>query len=683
MRIPHHIWGQVSTLRGRFADIITRVEQPALIMANLPQNLVALQRQQFGEYLIETFCRRDTVLVALDILEAVKKAKQLVKLDVQLRVVKALVQASAFEQANDLFAALAEYMSVDRWFDTYQEAGLYVFARQGDVKRAQEYYGRLAQRERVNTTHKALMLHAHAVKGDTRRTTELFYHFFPPVNSSPQVEAPNIYHYTAVIFAYANKGDLMGMNTWLASMGKAGIAPDAHVYNIILKSFAQRGDVDYMAELLDKMRASGIRPSRHEYTTALAVFAERRDVLAAEELYQRAMKEGIIPDRMMISAFMDVYVEAGEWQGVVRTFDYLKASSRRGIRMTIEVYNTLLKAYVLIGAPFRVVANLFQRIEEIGLRPDARTFALLIQSACDSGLIWIAKDLLLEMTRLSKQPDSRIRLNVYVLTIMIVGWLRVGERERARRLYDNMRNHGIQPSATTYAAIVKEYATDKTNAGLQIAQEFIRNLVMANSEKKQRWMETSPSRRDALDTLFAPLLAAYARRQRPEAVEGLVTQIEEAGGTQTLGTLTHLLDVHRRRGNGEAVRELWPRIYELAMKHAQLNTLLTDDDGGSQASLRGLGFALCIPLSIYVDAMSSAGFHDEVARTWAQLQKGKLAFDSHNWNHLVVALVRAGEPERAFQVIEKVIIPARRRFIGLVIADRDQNPVSPIRDPPV
>ncbi len=35
-------------------------------------------------------------------------------------------------------------------------------------------------------------------------------------------------------------------------------------------------------------------------------------------------------------------------------------------------------------------------------------------------------------------------------------------------------------------------------------------------------------------------------------------------------------------------------------------------------------------------------------------------FDSHNWNHLAVALVRAGEPERAFEVVERVILPYRR-----------------------
>ncbi|EPS95999.1 hypothetical protein FOMPIDRAFT_1025561 [Fomitopsis schrenkii] len=677
IHVPEEAWAQVQKLRRRLADILVRVEQPTLILAELEKALTPFQQQRFGEYLIGVFRRMGEALIAFDVLEAVRTVRVPLSPSTLLDVVKALVRDDLFGQANDLFASSSKYITKDKDFDAYQEAGLYLFAHQGDVPRAQQYYGRLVQRQAVNASHTALMLHAHAVNGDTRRVAELFYHFFPPIASSQQVQPPSIYHYTAVILAYAKKGDLLGMNTWLASMGKAGIPPDAHVYNIILKSFAQRGDLSLIADLMDRMRTQGILPSRHSYTTILAVFAERHDVLAAEDIYKKALKDGIIPDRKMISALMDVYVQSGEWRGVVRTFDYLKASIRRGVRLSIEVYNTLLKAYVLIGAPFRVVANLFQKIEETGLRPDAHSFSLLIQSACDSGLMHIAKDLLEELDKLATEGTTHVRLNVYVLTIMMGGWLRIGERARARRAYNRMRMLGIQPSAITYAAIVKEYATDKSNAGLQIAQEFVRNLASPEATE-QTWMETSSSREDALNTLFAPLLSAYARRRRPDAVEGLVAQIEEAGGAHTLGTLTQLLDVYRRTDNGEAVRKLWPRIYEKAVQHSQANALLTDLDREDTHDVRGLGLTLCIPLSIYVDAMSSAGFHDDVARTWLQLQKARLSFDSHNWNHLAVALVRAGQPERAFQVVEKVIIPARRRLVSQVTAQRDRNPDSPV-----
>ncbi|TFY58361.1 hypothetical protein EVJ58_g6465 [Rhodofomes roseus] len=674
--------GDWRRLRERVADIVYREEQPTMTFVNWKPRMQQHQWQQVGEYLVDVFSEKSEGGVAFDIMETIKMQKLGVRVQLQLNVVKALVRDDLFEQANVLFASLAEHMGTDRAFDTYLEVGLYLHAHLGDVERAQEYYERLIQREQVSTRHVALLLHAHAVNGNANGATELFYHFFPPASSNSQVEPPNIYHYTSVVLAFARRADLSGMNTWLANMVKAGIAPDAHVYAIILKCLAQRGDLQHAAEVLAQMRASGVPPSRHAYTIMFTLLADRKDALAAEELYKQAIREQVVPDRVMIKTLMHVYVRASDWQGVVRTFDYLKSSSHLGIRLNIGVYNTLLQAYVSIGAPFRVVANLFQRIEETGLRPNAHTFALLIQSACDSGLMWIAKDLFAEMMRLRKDWQLHARTNVYIHTIMMAGWLRAGNTIRAKQVYDRMRKRGIQPSAATYAVIVKEYTRDRSGAGLQIAQEFIRTLVTADPEA-QTWMKTSRSRRDALSTLYAPLLSAYARRERPEVVEELVAQMEQVGGSHSFRTDIQILDAYRRVGNSNAVRELWTRMYEDAVRRTQLNILITDSVKDSPPDLRSLGTTLCAPLSIYIDAMSAAGFHAEVAQTWAQLQKAKFVFDAHNWNHLAVALIRAGEPERAFRVVENIIIPVRQHLIRSVTGKRDRTPTSPILERPV
>jgi hypothetical protein len=85
---------------------------------------------------------------------------------------------------------------------------------------------------------------------------------------------------------------------------------------------------------------------------------------------------------------------------------------------------------------------------------------------------------------------------------------------------------------------------------------------------------------------------------------------------------------------------------------------------------------LCIPLSIYIDALSAAGLHLDIASIWKKFQEIGYTFDSHNWNHLAVALVRAGEPERAFEVVEKVIIPYERQS-ERIRKGRDRAPRTP------
>lgn len=109
---------------------------------------------------------------------------------------------------------------------------------------------------------------------------------------------------------------------------------------------------------------------------------------------------------------------------------------------------------------------------------------------------------------------------------MMLRGLRIGER--ARRAYNWARMLSIQPRAIAYA--------DKSNARLQITQDFVHNLASPEASN-YNWMETSCIREDVLNTLFASLLSAYAhRRRRQDTVDGLVVQFEEAGGAHSLGT---------------------------------------------------------------------------------------------------------------------------------------------------
>ena len=249
--IPTVAHPNIQKLGRRTADVLVRVEHPTLIFDASDKERNHASWKLFGEYLINVFCQKGEGLVAYDILVAFRSPSVGVSPETVLNVVKTLAKRRAFAQANELFASSSKIMLQDSYFDAYQATGLLLYAHQGDVSRAQEYYGRLAQRQVIRAPHKALMLHAHAISGDVARVTELFHHFFPPVSSSQ--ERPNIYHYTSVILAYAQKGDLPGMNTWLASMSKAGIVPDIKVYNIVLKAFARRGDLSYVADIMDRV----------------------------------------------------------------------------------------------------------------------------------------------------------------------------------------------------------------------------------------------------------------------------------------------------------------------------------------------------------------------------------------------------------------------------------------------
>lgn len=666
-------------------EILATIMNPGVILAER-QDLDQDRRLRTGELLIEALCIKNFPEDAVAVLEEMERQLLDVQPSLKLSLVRALVRADAFELANSLFGTIvtkSQKVPNTLKFKFHVSTGLYLFAHQGDVKRTQQYWNQLQENGWVSTADIAMLLQANAVHGNTREVVRLFHEFFPPPtdNFHPPYLA-TIVHYTVVIYAHARRCDFEGMNAWLETMSKAGITPDEYVYNVILKSFAQRGEVDSVAALLDQMRSAGMQPSAVSYTTAITLLAQRRDPVAAESLYKRALREGVVPDRRMVTSLMNAHVEAASWHGVIRAFDYLKSTPTRHLRLSIEVYNTLFKAYVLIGAPFHVVSNLFDKLKETNVRPNGHTFALLIQSACDAGRMDVASDIFLEMDKLGKNWESCLHIDVYILTIIMSGFLRIGDKIRAKAVYDEMRTRDIQPTSITFGAILKAYGNENTEASLLVAENFLKSL-METEAKERPWIKPTGGRRSALEHVYSPLINVYARRDKPEDVERLFQSMLDAGGEATLEVLTILLYAYHRAGNVDAVLQVWPQVFQLGLRHARVDSLLdaqnkfVDGELESESKTARQTNILCVPLSIYIDALSQAGMHSEIATVWKKMQMNGFAFDSHNWNHLAIALVRAGEAERAFEVLEKVILPYQSRSEH-ILTERDEQPETPL-----
>ena len=668
-------------LRQTAHDIIETIAEPAIALAER-RDWTMDRRLCTGLLFIEVSCARRLPEDGLAVMEEMERQFLDVPIGSKLTLVRALVRADAFEQANTLFRSLTLKSRVNH-LKEYISAGLFLFAHQGDIGRAQEKWIELEDRGFIAADDISMLLQVHAVRGNTEEVVRLFDELFiTPGDDVTAIPIPNptIKHYTIVIFAHAQRSDFDGMNVWLEKMSKAGFSPDKYVYSIIIHSFAKRGEVDSVAAVLDQMRSAGMQPSVVQYTSAITLLAKRKDPVGAEALYKRAIEEGIIPDRGMVTSLMNAHVEAASWQGVIRAFDYLKSSPARRMRLSIQVYNTLLKAYVLIGAPFEIVSNLFIRLERANIRPNSHTFALLIQSACDAGKMDIASEIFQEMDRQTQHWESNIRISTYVLTIIMAGFLRINDKVRAKSIYDEMRVRKIQPNSMTFAAILKAYGNENTEESLQIAEKFLSSLMDA---EEKPWIQPTGGYSSALEHVYSPLMEVYARQEKPEEVERHLQNMLDAGGEATLGVLTTLLFAYCQSGKIASVLEVWPEIFQLGLRHFRTDSLFNgqnkaqDADNESESQTNRQANILCVPLSIYMNALSAAGMHLEIATVWKKMKLHGFTFDSHNWNHLAIALTRAGEPERAFEVLENVILPYQQRSRE-ILTERNQEPENPL-----
>ncbi|KAG2156308.1 hypothetical protein DEU56DRAFT_723661 [Suillus clintonianus] len=629
-------------------------------------------RQRMSVLLLDVFCWEALAEDAYTLLKEMRAQELSIRIDLQLHVVRSLVRADSFIRANELYRTISDSTNARHKF--FISTGMFLASHQGDIDRADEYYTQLCTAQWVTPQDKATLMHAYAVAGQVGKVVELFHEFFPDPENLRLTAKPSIVHYTIVVYAHAERADYDGLNFWLQAMSKAGLVPDIYVYSIILKSFATRGEVESVSAVLDQMRAAKIMPTRVLYTTVIALLAHRRDPVSAEAVYKRALREGIAPDRKMVTSLMNAHVEAGSWPGVVRVFDYLKSSRNPRLRLSVEVYNTLLKAYVLIGAPFHVVSGIFRKLEAMGVQPNGRMYTLIIQSACDAGYMNIANKIYAEMQAASKDWQTTYRVDAYVSTIVMAGHLRLGDKRSAKAAYDDMCERGIQPTSATFHHILRAYGNEKTKESFQIAEGFLKTIMVGESSAS--WIPPQ-TRAAALEHVYGPLMLAYTKNDEPEEVERLFQSMLDAGGEPSLGSLTVLLDAYRRSGDIEATHGLWPQIWQLALRFSKVDSLFEGEADNPSDPTKRQGNLLCVPLSIYIDALSAAGEHFVIAEMWGKARSHGFSFDSHNWNHLAVALVRAGEPERAFEIVERVLLPYQRQSEA-VLRNRDKSPDSPL-----
>ncbi|KAG6884763.1 hypothetical protein C0993_008460 [Termitomyces sp. T159_Od127] len=556
----------------------------------------------------------------------------------------------------------------------YERLGLYLYARDGDTAAFESCYNKIRELGTPIPEDTSSLIHGYGMASDVERAEEVFEELFAYGADGKRANNPGIQHYAAVINAHARKEDINQerITFWLADLAKADKVPNEFVFTIVLNAFAAAGDLDSTMGVLKEMRKAGIKPNAVTYTIVITLLAHRKDPLGAEAVFKRALKEGIVPDNRMIVALMNAHVEGGSWKGVIRAYDYLMTA--RVTALSLEVYNTLMKAYVLIGAPFNVVYGFFKQLERSKAKPDAYTYALLVQSACDAGFMSIAADIYYDLKE-GKRPDWNVDVNVFILTILMAGFLQRGDKVRALGVYREITELGITPTPITLRTILQTYGHEMSKESMEIAEQFVKSLVDVPKEERT-WKKPKYDSLTALHHLYGPVLSGWSRMKSPEDTERVLQELQSAGAEPSLGNLTTLLDVYRRTFNIDAVHEIWPDIQALGLKMTSRDWMTPGD--GPPETTRGIkGNVLCVPLSIYLDALSAAGQHSEIAKVWKDLRSRGFSFDSHNWNHLAVAMVRAGDAERAFEVVERVIIPYQELSITFR-QSRDSNPSSPL-----
>lgn len=501
--------------------------------------------------------------------------------------------------------------------------------------------------------------------------------------------------YNMLVKSYAQRMDVQGAVGTLERMKELGLQvpnllPNERTYNHLVTMYAHRREPESARAAFEEMFAAGIEPTQSSYTSLMNSHVEagqwEQAVAIFEHLDGFSDDHPLKPDASTCTTLIKCYTLMG-----ASTADVLSVYAgmvRRKIKPTPRTFVLLLQS-AADGGQMDFAEEVFAKMLEM---PHA-DFGRKLEMMEEAGLV-----------------------NQYAFTIMIRGFIRAGQQEAAKEYYEEMIRRGIEPSSSIWSTLIGAYADARVNDPQadriikNLLNEFLRTYV--ENEPDATHPEVQPvsmprqtlrlrrykkdkavARATALHSVYGPVITAYGKVAgapvsgddllganessfcQPEGfdnsqqaalrvLDSFKAMHELPEAKPSIHIYTTLLDAYRRANDVDRVREIWQSLFKLAKSSGIRSTpsraareMHSENFGRVRIELspsqRNL---LCLPLSIYIDALSQNHMHDEVAEVWFTVQAAGFGFDAGNWNHLIVALLRAGEIERAFWIAEKVLL---------------------------
>ncbi|POY72000.1 hypothetical protein BMF94_5009 [Rhodotorula taiwanensis] len=506
-----------------------------------------------------------------------------------------------------------------------------------------------------------------------------------------------------LIAAYVRVNDVEGGLRELQNMLSTGLYVPLSTIDVVLHGFARRGDVKRTSELFSRL-AEGefprLQPSASSWNALLLAHSVAKDPTVVEGLVTEMRLAGCRPNRQTWTTLLSTYVENGQWVPAFRVYRLLQSQSDPAQRPDTAVYNIMLKACILTGTPAKTVVDLFRELIARGIRPNMRTYTLVLQSVCIAGMMDIAEELFLLMDRRQDSPDrppgmSVIEPDQFVFSTLVAGYLRRGEPAKARAMLHEMTARGIKTSSIAVGVIIaaridalQQREGRITGSSMQHVIQQARDFLETGTSGEKGGLEgrrrRQPVRFDrplALGkeaaVVYAPILRSLAKQGNVAASLELFEEIldrQDARGVPPIELYTTVMDAFRQQELEVAspretdrlarhVHTIWGQLYDsVCDRFVRLRPV--EDSRASvgpplpkfsrRVDPAQIGI-LRLPFTILLDVASRAGNGALIEETWRRLVQQGFAFDASNWNALALWFTRDLQLEKAMWITEHVL----------------------------
>ncbi|KAL9230325.1 hypothetical protein vseg_005691 [Gypsophila vaccaria] len=221
----------------------------------------------------------------------------------------------------------------------------------------------------------------------------------------------------------------------------------------------EKGKAENVLSTFEKLVEDGHYPTLITYTTLLAVLTILKRFDYIHPIVSRVEENKLNPDSVFFNAVINAFAESGNVEDAMKTFVKMGES---GYRPAASTYNTLMKAFGIAGKPEESV-KLFNHMTLVGsVKPNVRSYNVLVRAWCSKGDIVQAWDVVSEMLASGVKPDT------VTYNTIATAYVQNGKTKLAEDIILEMQNSDVQPNERTCCIIVSGYCREgKLRDGLR------------------------------------------------------------------------------------------------------------------------------------------------------------------------------------------------------------------------
>ncbi|KAJ0983226.1 hypothetical protein J5N97_011481 [Dioscorea zingiberensis] len=259
---------------------------------------------------------------------------------------------------------------------------------------------------------------------------------------------PSTVNWNCVLAALCKDGKVVAARAVYAMVGKSGAVVDITAYTCFVQLLCRERMVGEAKKVFDEMSEKGVHPNVVTHNTLLHGLCLNKHLEDAIRMVNQMIVNGPSPSVVTYTTLMGCLCGEGRLEEALGFMDQM---TRQGLEPDKSMYSIMLGALCNRGRTEDAV-QLFREMGVCGFN-DIVAYNILIRGFCKSGNMDRARELFDEFVGKGLKPD------VIMYTSLMDGFCRNAEMDAAKELFNDMQGKGLKPDIITYSTMIEGFCT--------------------------------------------------------------------------------------------------------------------------------------------------------------------------------------------------------------------------------